>query len=286
MRTRAFVWLVAVLAVSGPLAAQEIEDTQVFPAAAHIAGAPPSLWVSDVAVTNLNDHSTVIGFQFLPENEAHTVFDLAFADRVTLAARETRLFQDVVADLLGYSEDVKGVLIVTCANGMLPGAGNPENTRILATMRTYDASSPVGTYGQTIPSLIDMVLNETGAPSYVTGARNDGTFRSNLGIVAISLTSIEIHYRVRRANGTVAVVGSKTMKPLSTWQTSFSSLGVGTVVGPLTVELWLDPADVPGNPCADFANGFLAYVSKVDGNSQDGEFMYAAPSDFPFCPGD
>ena len=203
MKIRACFGLLAVLAVSAPLAAQEIADTQVFPAAAHIAGAPPSMWVSDVAVTNLNDLSIVVGFQFLPENKAHTIFDLRFDDQVTLAARETRLFEDVVANLLGYTGDVKGLLIVTCSNEMLLGSGNPDDIQILATMRTYDVSSPVGTYGQTIPSSIDMILNETGAPSYITGARNDDTFRSNLGVVGISLTDIMIHYRIRRANGTV-----------------------------------------------------------------------------------
>ena len=51
----------------------------------------------------------------------------------------------------------------------------------------------------------------------------------------------------------------------------------------MTVELWLDPADIPGDPCTvdeDDLVIFVAYATKVDGNpdgSGDGEFIYATP---------
>jgi hypothetical protein len=67
-------------------------------------------------------------------------------------------------------------------------------------------------------------------------------------------------------------------------QWSFRSLGVPSVIeGPLTVELWLDPEDIPGDPCQleeDDLVIFVAYATKVDGNptgSGDGEFIYATP---------
>jgi len=275
------VVLAAVAAV--PAGAQEVSNTQAFPAAAHIAGVPPSQWVSDVVVNNVNDYEIVVGFQFFPENQAHTFFDLRFDHQITMAARETRLFEDVLATLLGYTEDIKGALFVTCEPEFLPSSGNPEDSKIIATMRTYDVSSPEGTYGQTIPST-EWVDNFTENPSYLTGARNDDRFRSNLGIVNLSLVETTIHYRIMRSDATVVVQGSKTMGSLSTGQWSFERLGVGTVEGPLTVDLWFDPSSVSTDPCDDdFPNSFLAYVSKVDGESQDGEFIYAAPGEFPPC---
>jgi hypothetical protein len=70
-------------------------------------------------------------------------------------------------------------------------------------------------------------------------------------------------------------------------QWSFASLGVGKNNGPMTVDLWLDSASATPNPCdADMPNGFMAYVSKVDGNPDgtgDGEFIYAVPGEIEFC---
>ena len=285
MRSGFLSLLVLAVVAAVPAGAQEVSSTQAFPAAAHLAGVPPSQWVSDVVVNNVNDYPIVVGFEFFPENQTHTFLDLTFDDQITLAARETRLFEDVLATLLGLTEDIKGALIVTCDNEFLPLSGNPENSRIIATMRTYDVSSPVGTYGQTIPAT-EEVDNSTGTPSYLTGARNDGQFRSNLGIINLSLEETIIHYRIMRSDATVVVQGSKTMGSLSGGQWSFASLGVGTVEGPLTVDLWFDPSSVSDDLCGDFPNSFLAYVSKVDGDSQDGEFIYAAPGAYALCEDD
>ena len=71
------------------------------------------------------------------------------------------------------------------------------------------------------------------------------------------------------------------MGSLSMRQWSFSKLGVGTVEGPLIVELWFDQSSVPLDPCTDFANAFGGYVSKVDEYTQDAEFMFAVPGEFP-----
>ena len=80
------------------------------------------------------------------------------------------------------------------------------------------------------------------------------------------------------ADGTVVVEGSKEIWILGMNQWSFGSLGVGTVEGPLTVELWLDPDDMDDDPCAaPIPTGFLAYISKVDEGTGDAEFLTAAP---------
>jgi hypothetical protein len=285
MMQRSFVVgvFVALLLVS-PVAAQEVGDTQAFAVVARLAGVPPSQWVTDLVVHNLMDYDVVVGFLFFPEGESHGLSDFLFDVQRTFGPRETQLFEDVLSSLFGYTEDIKGTLIVSCAGDlMLP---NPDGAEIISTTRTYDVSSPQGTYGQTVPSAGEMV-NYTGLFSYVTGARNDADFRSNLGIVNISLVEVTVHYRIRKAEGTVIAQGSKTMGSLSMGQWSFKKLGVaGTVEGALTVELWFDPSSVPLDPCADFANAFGAYVSKVDQRTQDGEFMFAVPEELPFCPDD
>lgn len=285
MRIRRLLAVGVLLGGVSQVGGQEISDTQAFPGVARLTGAPPSRWVSDVVVSNPNASRTEIGLQFLPERTSHTIFDLRFDHRETLGPGETRLFEDVLGTVFGYTTDIKGVLVVTCSDELLTSSSNGEDARIVATMRTYDVSSPVGTYGQTIPSNGE-VTAFTGSASFVTGARNDSQFRSNLGLVNVSFTDeVTIHYRFRKADGQIIQEGSKTLGSLSMRQWSFSALGVGSVEGPILVELWMDPDDVSPDPCVEWppANSFVAYVSKVDSRTQDGEFMYAAPSEIPYC---
>jgi hypothetical protein len=81
--------------------------------------------------------------------------------------------------------------------------------------------------------------------------------------------------------------GSLDLPTLSMRQWSFSSLGIGNQTGPLTLELWLDPEDVWPDPCAELlTNGFIAYVSKADGNPDgtgDAECIFAIPTQVPGC---
>ncbi len=261
--------------------AQQVDDTHLFPGAARLPGQPPSQWVSDLTVNNLQDFEVIVGLLFFPERTAHGIEDIVIppAQRFTLGPRETRVFGDVLGTVMGL-ENAKGLLLVTCNPDILlidpPG---DDDLAIVATMRTYDVSSPVGTYGQTIPANF-IVVNSSEQPSFITGAVNDGDFRSNLGIFNQSLEEVTIHFRIMRTGGAIVAQGTKTLGSLWIQQWSFNSLGVGSVQGPLTVDLWLDPEDV-GSPCMDLVQGgvaFLAYVSKVDSRTQDAEFIYAAPA--------
>ena len=268
--------------------AQEIDDFQFFPVVARTAGAgvPATHWVTDLTVHNRTDSALVVGAQFFPFGQPN-VFDPEFPARFTLAPRETRTFEDVLAGLFGYDTDVKGALLVQSDPSVF--TENPEDARIVATTRTYNVGDPAGTYGQTVPWTW-RIANVFGTPSYVTGARNDRRFRSNLGIVNMSLEPVIVHYRILDPSGGVLVEDSRELPMGFGDQWSFRELGIGNVDGPLTVELWLDPADVPVDPCDEEPlppNRFVAYVSKVDGNpagTGDAEFLYAAPSQVDPCP--
>ena len=108
----------------------------------------------------------------------------------------------------------------------------------MATTRTYNVGDPDGTCGQTVPSLPHTIsIFPRPIMSFVTGARNDSRFRSNLGIVNPSIVSITVHYRVLIGNAVILKEGSKTLKPFSMRQWSFGSLGVGEYEGPMTVDL-------------------------------------------------
>ncbi len=269
---------------TGPVAAQQVAHTQFIPVVAHTAGVGGTQWLSDMTVVNLTELQLEVGLQFLPADQANA-FDPSFPTRFTLEAHETRLVTDVIGTLFDIQTNVKGSLLVTVDKSLI--ATNPTGGLILATTRTYNTGSPEGTFGQTVPAL-SLAINASGSPSYVTGARNDEDFRSNLGIVSLALfTEITVHYTIRNSQWETVSQGSKVIQPASMNQWSFPNLGVPVTDGPLTVELSLDPSDVFPDPCAtSFPNMFIAYVSKVDGNPEgtgDGEFIYAAPMEPYAC---
>jgi hypothetical protein len=165
-----------------------------------------------------------------------------------------------------------------------PWLPNPEGTKIHATVRIYNTGGVEGTYGQTVPSL-PPATNVGWSASFITGARSDDAYRSNLGIACMA-DSVRVHYRIFAHDHSVVVEGFKDLDQASMSQWSFEQLGVGSVEGPLTVELWLDAEDAHPDPCSiEFPNAFLAYVSKVDNLTGDAEFLLAIPM-MPFiCEG-
>jgi hypothetical protein len=270
--TRLTVLCLVVFALAGTVSAQEVDGVQLFPIVARTTGVGTSQWVTDLTVHNLMDQSITLGLQFFPADQANT-FDPTFPDRMEIGPRETVLIEDVLSEFFGHESDIKGVLLVSADDDMI--SGNPDDVDILAVTRTYNKADPDGTYGQTVPSLELVTVNST--PLVVTGARNDAAYRSNLGLIHRSLESITVHYRVLDGDGGVVAGGSRNLPEVSVKQFSFQQLGVGSTDGPLTVELRIDPDDISPDPCADFANAILGYVSKVDNGTGDGEFLYAAP---------
>ena len=264
----------------GWVQAQQLAHSQFIPVLARTAGVGGTQWIADVTVYNATDDELIVGMQFLIADQAN-IYNPMFPNRFTLQPRETLIFEDALRTLLGYETDIMGSLLLTVDSALIPG--NPQGALILATTRVYNVGDPEGTFGQTIPAL-SLVINASGTPSVVTGARNDSRFRSNLGIVSMALfAEITVHYRVRSTDGSTVAEGSKTIHSASMSQFSFSSLGVPKADGPLTVELWMDPDDVLPDPCVtQFPNMFIAYVSKVDGNPSgtgDAEYIYAAPTE-------
>ncbi len=279
MWSRLTLFFLTALILSGAVSAQEVEGVQFFPIVARTAGVGGSQWVTDLTIHNLQDESITVGLHFFPANQANT-FDTTFPDRVTIGPRETRLLEDVLSGVFAHSTDVKGALLVSADQDMIPG--NPEDTQIVATTRTYNKADPAGTYGQSVPSLDTAARTE--APVVATGARNDAQFRSNVGVVNLSLFgSITFRYRVLGSDGTTIAEGSRSVPKLSVKQWSLAQFGVGSVEGSLTVELWLDPQDVSPDPCDEPLNSIIGYVSKVDNGTGDAEFLYAAPTEDIDC---
>ncbi len=284
MRIRVCLTMVLVLGVVALGAAQIVNETQFFPVVAHTAGAgnPPTSWRSDLTVHNVMDDELTVGVMYLPSGQA-SAKDQEHAETLTLQARETRTIEDLVATLFGITKNSKGSLLLECDDSIYPS--NPGGSVMLATTRTYNVGSEVGTYGTAVPAVqfADSFLNFGQSASVITGVRNDNDYRSSLGIVNFSFAEVPItvHYRFLDKDGVAMAVGSKDLLEFDMDQWLFRKLGVPAVVeGPLTVELWLDPEDIPGDPCEieeDDLVSFVAYATKTDEGSGDGVFIYGTP---------
>ena len=293
MRLKVCLITVLVIGVVAPGAAQMVNETQFFPVVAHTSGAgdPPTSWRSDLTVHNPMDAALTAGVMFFRSGQI-AEWDGTYTVTLTLQARETRTVEDIVATLFGITANSKGSLLLECDDSIFPS--NPDGSVMLATTRTYNAGSEVGTFGTSVPTVqfSDAFLNGGQSVSLITGVSNDEDFRSNLGIVNFSFAEVPItvHYRFLDEDGTEIASGRKNLDPFDMNQWSFKKLGVPTVIeGPLTVELWLDPDDIAGDLCEieedDFVI-FVAYATKVDGNpsgSGDGVFIYATPRERIEC---
>lgn len=280
MKTSTVVVSLLVVLWAGGVSGQGPASLQAIPVVAHTSGlgSPPTYWASDVTIHNVNDWMVTVGMMFFEEGKAGDFSQVVPVIKI-LGPRQTITYEDVLSSVFGYARNLKGGLLID--SGYLLPLGNPAGSRIIATSRTYNTGDPRGTFGQTVTAS-QAFLNFSGAPSVVTGARHDDRFRSNLGIANISPVGVTIHWAVRVASNTVIASGSKNLLPMSMGQWSFSSLGIPPTSGTLTVDLWLDAGEVTDDPCAvAFANGFLAYVSKVDGNPEgtgDAEYIHAVPT--------
>lgn len=276
-----------VVSIAVPGVAQLVNETQFFPVVAHTAGAgdPPTSWRTDLTVHNVMDAELRVGVHFFESGNV-VEWDGTYDVTLDLQSRETRTVEDVVVTLFGITTNTKGSLLLECDNSIFPS--NPDDSRMLAHTRTYNVGSEVGTFGTSVATaqFSPAFLNAGQSASVITGVRNDSNYRSNLGIVNFSFAGVPItvHYRVLGESGEIVASGSKDLDAYDMNQWSFRNLGVPRVYeGPLTVELWLDPEDVPGDPCQleeDDLVIFIAYATKADGNptgSGDGEFIYATP---------
>jgi len=293
MRLKVCLITVLFFGFVAPGAAQMVNETQFFPVVAHTSGAgdPPTSWRSDLTVHNPMDGQLEVGVMYFESGNV-TEWDESYAVTLTLHARETRTVEDVVATLFGITANSKGSLLLECDDSIFPS--NPDGSVMLATTRTYNVGSEVGTFGTAVPTVqfADSFLNGGQSVSLITGVSNDENFRSNMGIVNFSFAEVPItvHYRFLAEDGTEIASGSKDLDAFDMNQWSFRNLGVPSVIeGPLTVELWLDPDDIQGDLCEidedDFVI-FIAYATKVDGNptgSGDGVFIYATPRERIEC---
>lgn len=236
-RTQDPVYIQAIPAPTG--------DTLVLPAVGRAAGANSTLWRSDVTLFNPSTSYISTRVRYLVANADNRS---APARDLLLAPGSTNRVTDILT-WLGNFPSGSGALEVSWFGSNAP----------IMTSRTYTTSVGGGTYGQSIDPIAAYSQNV-----YVPGLRSDGSFRSNLGFVNGSDSSLTASVQLLAADGHVLATTTLSLLPRSQTQSSVGGLFPGidvTTLGTFTLAAHSDAASL------------FAYGSIVDNASGDPVFF-------------
>lgn len=263
---------IVLVALAAVASAQVASSVALIPVVAKTAGAAGTDWRSDVSVSNLSPFAVEVVAGFFREARNNALsFD--FPTVATLQAGQTVTAGDVLGTWFPAEGNTKGALLIMAEPA---GAGEPEQVRLAVSSRTYNNADPNATYGQSVdPSFMGMVYGR--GLSVLTGVRHDQRFRSNVGVLNLSPAPVQVLVTTYNGSGAQVAQVAKTVESLSLRQWALDGLGVPTLADGRT-EVEIDPATITWDPCdqgswTGFNAGFfLAYLSKVDQATGDGEF--------------
>jgi hypothetical protein len=259
------------LGIAAAAQAQFVSPVHLVPVVAKTAGAAGTDWMTSMAISNVSASPAPMMALFFKEKQANSLFGVP-THQFTVGAGQTITVQDVLGTWFPQQGNTKGALL------LLPSDGGEEGPNLAVMTRIFNNANPAATYGQAIPSsFVNLIIGR--GTAVLTGARQDGAFRSNVGVVNISLTTISVIITTYNASGAQVAQVTKSVEPLSLRQYSMSELGVTTLAPAGRVEVTVDPATITWDPCDQDPTGlasafamFMSYISRVDQSTGDSEF--------------
>jgi len=264
----------ALLCLAGVAEAQIVSPFHLIPVVAKVAGAAGTDWMTSMNISNVSSGGVRVTATFYRENTNNTPF-AGPSHSFNMAAGQTMTVNDVLGSWFSGQGNTKGFLILTAE----PTGGGDE-ANLAVTGRIFNNANPNATYGQSVSSNLFAMMYGTGS-SVLTGARWDGTSRSNVGVVNLGHVPLEVLITIYNANGAVVASVTKTVSTFSMAQWSIQQLGVSNLSPGGRVEVTVDPDSIMWDPCDPTSWGFgtgyavfMAYISKVDQATGDGEFAF------------
>lgn len=278
-----------------------VADQVYLPAAGHTTGSRGETFVTDVWLSNVNNEAVEVSFIFATGLAGQINTNIP---KITLAANEHREMPDFT-NAIGIPNGTLGQVIFngckaggncdvnTCPNGQSGVCPDFRNisveSRIYAIPSGGNSTSP--TYGQLfsgIPWYNFVSSDAQGAgldKVFITGLRNtgtgfgqNGTFRTNIGLVnASQYSTTQLLVKLFDKNGApIGTYTSPTLGPLGQQQvpigqmfgsfTGSSAVGAYVTVEQISV---LPTADAAAAGCTGGCPSFLAYGSLIDNGSDD-----------------
>ncbi len=220
-------------------------STWVVPVVAHLPGEEGTFWSSSVAIWNAKGTTTIVDLEYLPEKIDNSGGG-RHAGLIYLGPYATRNFDDVLYNEFGI-DDGKGVLVVD------------SNQQITVTSRVFTDGPNGGTSGNGVRTVPVSAMKS--GTAVLPGVRMVDGFRTNVGFVTGD-HGANFTCTLYDGDGTQRATSFVTVPARSLKQRSVEQIFVGAPfpdpVGMITVE-----SDVP----------FLAYLTVIDGTSQDPVFV-------------
>jgi hypothetical protein len=218
----------------------------IVPVVAHIPGSDGTFWNSSVSLWNGSIWTSRIDLEYLPEKTDNSSGGI-HASFIWLEPYETRTIEDVLLDLFNI-DDGKGVLVV-------------KSTQVITvTSRVFTGGPLGGTSGNGVRTVRAVELSSEDA--VLPGVRMLDGFRTNVGVVTSDLGAT-FQFDLRDAGGTLLATAFRSVEPRSLRQLSMEKLFGKNVAAP-------DPV---GSIVISGEADFLAYLTVIDGTSQDPVFV-------------
>ena len=234
------------LAAAAGAPAQTIGPGAAVPVVAHISGVGFTFWQSDVVIHNPNDGETAAQLLLFPEIKGgEPDFEIRTSDWYTIPARGQLTLTNVMVSVFGLY-DTKGGMSVISNNG---------NSLVVGS-RTYTYGNDGGSFGQDVSGVL------VAERAWAAGARQDGFFRTNVGIyLPVSPAvgqSVSFTVLVRDGEGAEVATATMAFPEAGMQQRSLESMGVSLLTGG-SVEV----------SCSDPAFPWYGYISRIDYLSGD-----------------
>jgi hypothetical protein len=218
----------------------------IVPVVAHIPGKDDTLWTSTVTLWNSNTSVAEIELEYLPENTNNLTGGIRAAPFL-LGGYDTYSLKDVLRTRFGITKG-KGVLVIR--------ATKP----ITVTSRVFTDGPGGGTSGNGVRTVHSSALVD--GEAVLPGVRMLNGFRTNVGVVTGSAWAT-MEFRLRDADGMLLAQKFVEVPPRSLKQLSMGKLFGNKLKAP-------DPV---GSLVVASGTEFLAYLTVIDGTSQDPLFM-------------
>lgn len=219
-------------------------------AGAKTTGSGGTFWVTDMEIENTSDEDSTFRVAFLEAGHANSSAPSA---AFRLAPGATLSIADVLgAGLFGKSATSGAILVAPVS---------PADTALIVSSRTYNLVAS-GTFGQFIGGVGPESRLLTGGKQLLVGlAGDDGDFRTNVGAVNTSSSSVTIRIVLRKGSDG-AVIGNPVVRTID----PFGQLQVNRI---FTVAAAGTTDNAFAEISLDSGSGVVAYASVIDNRSGD-----------------
>ncbi len=218
----------------------------IVPVVAHLPGKDETFWSSTVSVWNAGRSATTVQLEYLPDRTDNSAGGIDAAPFL-LGGYETRSLDDVLETKFGIT-DGKGVLVVKATN------------EITVTSRVWTAAPEGGTSGNGVRTIHSSALVD--GEVVLPGVRMLNGFRTNVG-VGTGNSWATVDFRLRDADGILLAQEVLEVPPRTLRHLSINKLFDNNVT----------PPDPVGSLVVTSGTEFFAYLTVIDGTSQDPLFV-------------